>query len=1229
MQVLRRAEPRDVPGIVRLVKRESNGGKDDLEKTLKRRFGEDFDIAELIDTCPFSIVGTDAEDTQIYGFLALCNGPPAFMDKSGQFKGDSEAAETARGDWPKWLRRWYDSPDVQVHNTKFLAFFVADPDHSLPFLDEALTTAFTLLPNLSYISYLLPEQLVLFPPLSSARYLPSTSEEAKHKKSSRRRLVRGRGKKGPAKYFVEAPSLTNSATFALWICARKDVLPILKVRNARVEDADDLVPMFRKQKIIKEKDADFYIANLLESKTGHTRTLVAEADGEVVGFMSFDRNIQQQALVDTFHLEAFDYLLKEVPERKKSKATTPASNKPGSASLSLGPASRPLSGVTSGLESPAMTRPGTQEQEGYINSLGTAPITPRSDSFVRPMSPFLPSSPTKPSSPPSPSKPQTPITQTPNAFCISLFSMDDAYAKQSIEFVKTAFTHLFPDLDYCVVTVPTTAPEMPLLKDFASVPAKAGMTSLHCLYLINRFGITEPVSVQRAAAEDRIEVDAFLEDVSSKENILSVFDTSIQPGTPTIAPKHHSFTIRYSEQLIGLVILESLHDVKPYTDQFAIHDFIHPRFLRADAPIVLRHFLVNPLFEHQARWVFEELFRITGSKCFIYPVLGSSDSATKKIAVRELAPVRRRREIQFPGNLRDGKPVPPPFRCSLQLITTALLHEPKIMVNTRIVVIGGSDTGIAFIENLVYNPHLWFTNLTLVSMDGAPIPDEKDGDVFVSHRCYSPTELDQLGLPHYVKIIRGSTDEIDRLMKRVHLTNGSFVNYDYLILTPGLQFSVATLNEELADTTGVYALNRENALEVNDAIDHALMDSSASKIVVYGRHIQAYSGVQLLLSKGVSPSRIVLVVPPLRVPASCFNNGTVDEKIHAVLDNLGVTVYRGWSLLKWEEERDALSAVHLKSKSDDMQTLICDTSLFLYADERSVVPDTFKSINDSCLVFDGRLVIDKYYRTQDPFVYAAGSITKYSSRYQTKWAHEYSDSREVGRKLADLLLPLFDPTCLPNILVENDEILQFEDAKKTLTLLPGDLFYFHFDCPRLPSHTLEYRKQQGAYGRDLVLDTLDVASCKGSYFRIHVDPMGYIRSLTYLGQQTIPIDNIVTLYGMHEKYFKRLVARFDEGIITDFASYLNEPWALPLYYDQFPECLREIRQELLNLRYKEGDEIGEVVETLAEHAEARTDVPDEERKNLYKAFDNAPGRKSFDDRIFKYLLETQIYNSYP
>ncbi|KAI9105411.1 hypothetical protein DFS34DRAFT_574538 [Phlyctochytrium arcticum] len=1173
--LLRRAESRDVSAIEKLIKRDDG----ELERTLKRRFGDAFDITDLIDTSCFSLVGTDSEDTQLFGFISFCNGPPAFLDKESQL-GGGETESTAQGDWPKWLRRWYDCPDVLIHNSKFLSFFVADPEFSLPFLDEALSATFTILPNLRYISYLLPESVALFAPLSSARYQPPASDDSKGgRKVPKRRPLRGRGKKGPQRYFAESPSLSNSATFALWTCSRKDVMPVFKIRNAKVEDADDLVPMFKKQNIVKEKDADFFIADLLESRNGSTRTLVAEADGEVVGFMTFNRKINQQALVETFQLELFDNLV-----RGKLRSRSAAS---------------------------------IHEASGVASS---APINVLVEKQRSPV----------PSTQPS-TKPSTPAV--PNAFCISLFSIADQYARQATDFVRAAFVHLFPELDYCVVTVPTTVPEIPLLKDFASVPPKPGMPDMHCLYLLNRFGIVDPVAVQRASIDDKGSVVSLLGGIQNKDEVIMNFDLSVQKA-PITAAVYSSFLLTHSQQIIGLVLLETPSDVKPYLDQFAVHEYIDPRFCSTkDCPVLLKHFVINPLFEHQARWVLEELLRTTGSTYFMYAVddVAQRDAATQRIARRELAPVHPRKVIQFPNNIRDEEPVAPPLQCNLQVITTSLLYEPKIIVDTRIVVVGGSDVGLAFIERLIYSSHLSFTNISLIDASGSLTAPSESEDAFVSHRCFGPSEITQLGFAHYVRIVRSSVTEMDRIAKRLLLSDGSFINYDYMILAPGMQFSAANLNPELGNAGGVGVFNLDSVEDIGDLLHPLVRDTMRSKVVVYGRHLQAYAGIQEIIKHNISPDRIVLVVPPLRRPTSCFNNPTIDTKMHAILETMGVKIYRGYALHKWEETQGHMSELQIKCKANGERTLLPNVGAFFYADEKSVAPAAFKAINDSCLVFDGRLVVDKYFHTQDEFIYAAGTITKYSSRYQTHWLQEFADSREVGHRLADLLMPRFDATCLPNFLVDDDEVLRFHEAKKTLVVLPGNLQYFHYDVPRLPGDTLEHRAKLPTYGRDLLIDNLDAASAKGTYFRIHIDPLGYIRSMTYLGDKRLPIENMQSLYGMHEKYLNRLASRFDEGIISDFITFFEEPWALPIFYDQFSAFMASLQQDLLATRKlsDQGDEIGEIMATLAEYADNKEEISGTEKRQLYQAFDNAPGRRMFDKRVFDFLLETQVYKSYP
>ncbi|PCJ22392.1 MAG: hypothetical protein COA94_09150 [Rickettsiales bacterium] len=49
-----------------------------------------------------------------------------------------------------------------------------------------------------------------------------------------------------------------------------------------------------------------------------------------------------------------------------------------------------------------------------------------------------------------------------------------------------------------------------------------------------------------------------------------------------------------------------------------------------------------------------------------------------------------------------------------------LLSEPKIVKNSRIVIVGASDTGISFIEALLSISYLNFTNIILVAPGGLP-----------------------------------------------------------------------------------------------------------------------------------------------------------------------------------------------------------------------------------------------------------------------------------------------------------------------------------------------------------------------------------------------------------------------------------------------------------------------------------------------------------------------------
>lgn len=55
------------------------------------------------------------------------------------------------------------------------------------------------------------------------------------------------------------------------------------------------------------------------------------------------------------------------------------------------------------------------------------------------------------------------------------------------------------------------------------------------------------------------------------------------------------------------------------------------------------------------------------------------------------------------------------------------------------------------------------------------------------------------------------------------------------------------------------------------------------------------------------------------------------------------------------------------------------------------------AVNDACLVFDGRLVVEARCHTNDPCIRAAGPVTKFQRVYHAdQWTHANFSSKEVG-----------------------------------------------------------------------------------------------------------------------------------------------------------------------------------------------------------------------------------------
>jgi hypothetical protein len=111
-------------------------------------------------------------------------------------------------------------------------------------------------------------------------------------------------------------------------------------------------------------------------------------------------------------------------------------------------------------------------------------------------------------------------------------------------------------------------------------------------------------------------------------------------------------------------------------------------------------------------------------------------------------------------------------------------------------------------------------------------------------------------------------------------------------------------------------------------------------------------------------------------------------------------------------------------------------------------------------VFDGKIVIDNTFHTNDSNIRAAGTLTKFKRAYHVDpWSHECFNSKEVGQDLARKLLQLLDPTAIKNFDIndkkENPLIQMYKKPKTIIASLPDSYNYLHISKPGLPDISSE------------------------------------------------------------------------------------------------------------------------------------------------------------------------------
>lgn len=225
---------------------------------------------------------------------------------------------------------------------------------------------------------------------------------------------------------------------------------------------------------------------------------------------------------------------------------------------------------------------------------------------------------------------------------------------------------------------------------------------------------------------------------------------------------------------------------------------------------------------------------------------------------------------------------------------------------------------------------------------------------------------------------------------------------------------------------------------------------------------------------------------------------------------------------------------------------------------RDVDNDVFSSIHNNGLVYNGRLIVDKDFRTTDHSIFAAGSLCEFSGRYAAlsqgrSLRMDRYNGREMGSRLARSVFDLYDPQMQSDKQFKpQDELPLFYIPSGLGAVLPNNLIYYNINTTNPISNQPEHKNRE-----DLVCDNLDIETGKGHWIKFAFNSIGLIDSVTYMGSEEVVLQSLWSFVGLHENYLNSLTSRYPAGIIPNVVEFLSENWAIALYHEWFGDfCLR-------------------------------------------------------------------------
>lgn len=874
-----------------------------------------------------------------------------------------------------------------------------------------------------------------------------------------------------------------------------------------------------------EQPQQFALARLIEDALLHPQSscvLVAEAgaSGKLVGVMALtadDAHVDAPGLAAAYDLSAYDDLVHREPATEAEPEA-----------LKSQPPEKAESGEALAEEEEGTAAAGDKEEEEEE----AAPEEEEEDAAP------------EEAAAPAPAPPAKPL-----AFRVSTLCVDAGYETRTPDFLEYAF-EAFPDKDFAILTVSPASPELPLAKLAMTRVAPLHADAVDALYASHRAGTLPGFSIRAAAARDAAEVMELLEGLPEREAMAEAFREAAAAASTGFSA---AVVATCEGQVVGYATLTCEVDVAPLAACFALGDNVDLDHHAADGFAKLDECVMNPIFAHKRRLVILEAMRLTKKTCVLYQLAPGAEQPPPPDVVTA--------DFQLVAGRRSHTGFDAHF--ALFAFTARISSAPRLTVNSRVVVVGSSEAALAAVERLLTFPGCAFNNVTLVAAGGVSVGGPAS--------AYTRASLAKLALESGggagggVAVVDNAMVGLDREARCVYLDDDTVLQYEMLVLASGLQDQTRFRLGASEDLP----VERLNDLAANLTQEEA---AALGCVIVYGDTLEALGAVRTLLNKGVNPPAIKVVTPPptgqpgtgmmaVAVAAAGSIGGshawhmiavegqakarqglrligaeTCEAGVRAYFDGPGVgTATEG------EGGQVSLSGAGAEaSGAPATETLEAD---FLVAcDEGDVDPTIFGCLNDAGIVYDGAVVVDAAFRTNDPDIYATGSLAKFSRRYgKGRLPLKYHNPREVGVKLADSLIARARgdaPAEVPPSLTQ---------PRAESTVLPGK---FQFLYVGTPASCVKPTFEHPPGGRSIV--TKDDAFC-----RLDVDADGLVCGFYYCGDKKVDAARMGAIVGLPLSYLE-IDDAYKQKQVDDLLEFLFSDTLSALFHEKFAQRHRSL-----------------------------------------------------------------------